>query len=82
MKCRLPADPKAWLSTGEYRGEMSELIWDEDGEAMKLPTRPTNYVPPNTQSPDHRYTLPFVCASNPTQVCHEMIGTCSPFAPR
>ena len=36
------------------------MVWDEDGEMMKLPTRPATWSPPNPASPTHRCGTPSV----------------------
>ena len=39
---------------------MTEVVWDEDGEMMKLPTRPAIWSPPNPASPTHRCGTPYI----------------------
>ncbi len=52
--CRLSRDVSSWLDQGSYKGEMKEVVWDEDGEMLKLPTRPATWTAPDTNSTSHR----------------------------
>jgi hypothetical protein len=47
-----------WLEKGSYKGEMKEVVWDEEGEMMKLPTRPATWSPPDPHSKTHRSPPP------------------------
>ena len=51
--CRLDSECKHWMDGGSFRGEMSEVVWDEDGDIEKLPTRPATWSPP-VPSSTHR----------------------------
>ena len=54
VSCRLDADPEKWLAHGEWEGTMSEVIWDDDGEMLRLRNRPAIWSPPDPQSKDHK----------------------------
>lgn len=46
------------MERGSFKGEMSEIVWDEDGDMLRLPTRPATWSPPvETSSHTHRSFL-------------------------
>ncbi|KAK9818828.1 hypothetical protein WJX74_007859 [Apatococcus lobatus] len=54
LRPALHADPEKWLEHGDWEGTMSEVIWDDDGEMLRLRTRPAIWTPPDPHSKDHR----------------------------
>jgi len=55
---RLSGDVSSWLDQGSFKGEMKEVVWDEEGEMIKLPTRPATWSPPDPNSTTHRCPPP------------------------
>lgn len=51
---RLRSDVSEWLEGGSFKGEMREVVWDEEGDSLKLPTRPATWTPPDQASSTHR----------------------------
>lgn len=58
--CRLDPQANMWLEGGRFKGEMEEIVWDEDGDQMRLPTRPATWSAPPKNSSTHR-SGPFWC---------------------
>jgi hypothetical protein len=54
---RLDAATETWLENGSWKGEMQEVVWDEDGEVMKMASRPATWQAPNPNSSTHRLFL-------------------------
>ncbi|KAK9812635.1 hypothetical protein WJX72_000997 [[Myrmecia] bisecta] len=60
---RLDSDVQKWMDGGQWKGTLTEAIWDEDGDYMQLRPRPAVWSPPSRQShklflyPDAMYGL-------------------------
>lgn len=53
---RLDPDPRQWLD-GRWEGSLVDIVWDEDGEMVRLPPRPAAWSPPDPQRTSHKLFL-------------------------
>ncbi|KAK9818837.1 hypothetical protein WJX74_010622 [Apatococcus lobatus] len=53
-RSRLHEDPQEWLPDSHQSGFIQELIWDEDGQMIRLEERPSIWHPPKASDPTSR----------------------------
>jgi len=47
--CRLSVNTADWMP-GKWTGQLVDIVWDEDGEMVRLPPRPAAWAPPPHRS--------------------------------
>lgn len=57
---RLDPNPQKWLA-GRWEGFLVDIVWDEDGEMVRLPPRPAAWSPPDPKRHSHKYALHSAC---------------------
>ena len=72
---RLDADVDTWLDAGCWKGTLTEAIWDEDGDFMRLRPRRAVWSPPSR--PDHKCVQQTRCAhAHANCVCRVQAQQC------
>ena len=75
IRCRLEGTPSLWMEGDRWEGSMTDIVWDEDGEMLRLPPRPAVWTPPDPLSPTHRCAAVVCDTWGPGRLgCHGLQG--------